>query len=77
MKALLVINGLNLNDEEIQSLNRRNVQGFERVSLNSFIFDLLESNSFLAELQVFLHSRGNQYSLFYFEKDPVHFKYPK
>lgn len=77
MKALLVIEGLNISSEEIQNFNKRNTQGFEQISLNSFMFELGESSSLLADLQVFLQNRGTHYSLFYFEKDPIHFKYPK
>jgi len=42
MKALLIINGLNISDEEIKSFNRREISGFERISLNSFIFKALD-----------------------------------
>lgn len=77
MKALLIIEGLNISSEEMQSFNRRNIQGFEQISLNSFMFDLCESSSLLADLQVYLQNRGTHYSLFYFEKPPVHFKHPK
>lgn len=77
MKALLIINGLNISDEEIKSFNRREISGFERISLNSFIFNLSESSNLLADIQNYLQSRGNKYSILYFEKDPTIFTYLK
>lgn len=76
MKALLIINGFNISDEEMDSFNRTNATGFERVSLNSFLFDLKISAHLLADLQSFLQGRGNHYHIFYLNNDVDYFSYP-
>lgn len=73
MKALIIVNGQILTDEELAHLNTKNVGGFERISHNAFLFKLSESSQLLADLQHALKSLSRSYKIFYFAEDPVLF----
>lgn len=76
MKVLFVVNGKIFTDKEIDHLNIKQLNGFKRVSGSSFIFDVSESASLLADLQNYCHGQYIGYNLFYFDKEPTMFAYP-
>ncbi|WP_263576996.1 hypothetical protein [Acinetobacter pseudolwoffii] len=76
MKVLFICSGRNFSDEEIQHLNQKELDGFERVSSNAFMFDASKSASLLADLQSYCHGLRIKYNLFYFEQEPIVFTSP-
>ena len=76
MKVLFISSGRNFSDEDMQHLNQKELDGFERVSSNAFMFDASKSASLLADLQSYCHSLRIKYNLFYFDEDPVRFTSP-
>lgn len=76
MKVLFVANAKIFTDKEMTHLNRKQLSGFKRISGSSFIFDVSQSASFLANLQNYCHDQYISYNLFYFDKEPVMFSSP-
>lgn len=76
MKVLFVANGKIFTDVEINRINEKQLSGVKRITGSSFMFNVAESASVLADLQHFCHSQQISYNLYYFSEDPVMYTSP-
>lgn len=76
MKALIVINGQNISDEEMKYLSEDSFELIQRIAPNSFFFDLDKSAHVLAKLQGYVDKITNTYHIFYFKDEVDVFKLP-
>lgn len=76
MKALIVINGQNISDEEMKYLSEDSFELIQRIAPNSFLFDLDKSAHVLAKLQGYVDKITNTYHIFYFKEEVDVFKLP-
>ena len=79
MKALIVIDGQNISDEEIKyfsSSSEDNLNSIQRIASNSFLFDLTKSAHTLSKLQGYIDKITNSYHIFYLKDEVDVFKYP-
>lgn len=76
MKVLFVANGKIFTDEEMNYLNKKQLNGVKRMASSSFMFDVSESASVLADLQNYCHGQYISYNLYYFNEEPIMFSSP-
>lgn len=76
MKALIIIDGQNVSDEEIKYLSGDSFDSIQRIAPNSFLFDLDKSAHILAKLQGYVDKITNTYHIFYFKDEVDVFKLP-
>ena len=73
MKILFIASGRVFTDEEMEHLNKKQVKGYERVSHNSFLFNVSDASGLLADLQYFCHNLSISYELFYLPDELTRF----
>lgn len=76
MKVLFVANGKIFTDVEMDYVNKKKLTGVKRITGSSFMFDVSESASVLADLQNYCHGQYISYNLYYFNEEPVMFSSP-
>lgn len=76
MKALIVISGQNISDEEMKHFSKDCSNSIQKIAPNSFLFDLNKSAHVLAAVQEYVGRITNRYHIFYLKDDVDVFKYP-
>lgn len=77
VKALIVISGENISDEKMSYLADADaLASIQRITPNSFLFDLTKSAHVLAALQGYVDKITNTYHIFYFNDEVGVFKLP-
>lgn len=76
MKALIVISGQSISDEEMKYLSKDCSESIQKIASNSYLFDLKKSAHALAAVQEHVARITNTYHIFYLNDDVDVFKYP-
>lgn len=76
MKALIVIDGQKLSDEEMSYIAKESLDLIQKIAPNSYLFDLNQTAHVLARLQEHVGRITNSYHIFYFKDEVDVFKYP-
>jgi len=76
MKALIVISGQNISDDEMKHLSKDCSESIQKIAPNSYLFDLKKSAHALAAVQEHVGRITNTYHIFYLNDDVDVFKYP-